>query len=271
MKFLQKIFQPTSISACLMVASLAVIAKDAKSQTLSACPASGIEDFSPNYTDGCYGTPDVYGVTFFEMGLCTADPMASGTFDRSTCTATFKDSGGLYKNIAGATVTLGAGTGEKPANGEYSYAYGLLSNVFTIKGSYTTTGGTGATYYTISDFVSGTSNVNTTGPAVEIEDTLTSFGSSCTTKGSETFGNGSMTAYVLDSSLSVATGCTGVSKLLGYMTLNSPIEITDNTAGLQMTFKVTNSGMTVSPNSGATTQVAALGNGPFSVQFTVFE
>ena len=61
----------------------------------------------------CYITPEVYKITIYEMGLCTADPLA-GTYvnssddvvtdyaiDESSCSSTFKNSNGSLVNLAG--------------------------------------------------------------------------------------------------------------------------------------------------------------------------
>ena len=210
-------------------------------------------------------------MTFYEMGLCTEDPMATGALDLSSCTASFKDTGGIYKDIAGTSVALGSGSGGvRPPNGKYQFAYAILSNTFTLKGNYAL----GATnYYSSSNYSSGSSNVTqgATTLAQEFEDNLTSFGGSgCTTKGSETFSNGTMTAYVLTSDLEVASGCTSVERLIGYMSLNSPVTITSDTEALKITFKVTNSGLSVEPaNDGLS--VFALASGAFSASFEVIE
>ena len=251
--------------------SLALIPTEASSQTMPACPATGSLTNFASYTSGCMGTPEVYGITFYEMGLCTNDPMGSGTLDKSTCTASFEDSTGIYKDIAGTSVELGAGTGGvRPPNGTYKYAYAIISNTFRLRGNYATSS---QNYYSSSDYSDGSSNVTAgaTSLAQEFEDNLTTFGgSSCTTTGSETFSNGTMTAYVLTSDLAVASGCTGVSRLIGYMTLNTPLKIGSTTEGIKMTFKVANSGMSVMPSSDGSS-VFALASGPFSASFTVIE
>ena len=268
---LKNFLKSAAMSATASAAAIAINPGNAFSQTIPACPATGTLVNFASYTSGCYGTPEVYAITFYEMGLCTSDPMSGGTLDKSTCTASFKDDGGVQKDIAGSSgVALGSGTGgTRPANGSYKYAYAILSNTFRLKANYATTTNN---YYSSSDYVSGSSNVTVgaTSLAQEFDDNLTSFGSSCATSGSETFSNGTMTAYVLNSSLEVATGCTGVTRLIGYMTLNTPIEIKPETEGLKMTFKVTNSGMTVQPNGGGTA-VAAISSGPFSASFTLIE
>jgi len=273
MKTLKSLLKSVVISAATCATSTAIMTDPAagQTQTIPACPATGSLSNFASYTSGCYGTPEVYKITFYEMGLCSSDPMAGGTLDKSTCTASFKDDGGIQKDIAGSSgVALGSGTGgTRPDNGSYKYAYAILSNTFRLKANYKVNT---INYYSSSDYSSGSSNVTAgaTSLAQEFDDNLTSFGQSCSTKGTETFSNGTMTAYVLNSGLEVATGCTGVTRLIGYMTLNTPIEIKPETEGLKMTFKVTNSGMTVQP-TGDGQEVFAFSSGPFSASFTLIE
>jgi len=271
MNSLKDFLKSAGILTVASASAMAIAPDKALSQSIPACPSTGSLGNFASYTSGCYGTPEVYKITFYEMGLCTSAPFAGGAVDLTNCTASFKDPSGVQKDIAGSSgVALGSGTGGiRPANGSYKYAYAILSNTFRLKANYATTT---TNYYSSSDYSSGSSNVTAgaTTLAQEFDDNLTSFGSTCSTQGSESFANGTMTAYVLTSSLQEATGCSGVSRLIGYMTLNQPIEIKSNTEGLKMTFKVTNSGMTVQP-TGDGSAVGAISSGPFSASFTLIE
>ena len=72
---------------------------------------------------------------------------------------------------------------------------------------------------------------------------------------------------MLDSDSSISE-CSGQEKLLGVMKMSSDLIISDATAGLKMTFTVTNNGMSVVTNSAGTD--IFVDSGPFSVKFDTF-
>ena len=285
MNFSKSFLKLAFSAAALSSSAFILVPRDAnaQAQAMPACPATNTVTNAQFDTIGggnggtCKGTPDVYGLTFYEMGLCQGNPMASGTFDSSICTATFTSTGGEFHDIAGATVVLGSDAGTtRPANGTYDSPYVIISNVFTLKGSYATTDG-GTWFSDGTPQTGNTANMKNTGPAVEFKEPLTNFGGGggggCESKGTDSQSNGTLNAWVTDGALKEATSCTGVSRIVGVMTLNSPIVIDDSVTGLQVDFTVENNGMTFIGHPGApgiaTGRPFQAGSGPFAASFTL--
>ena len=283
MKFLKPLLK-LSISAIVLGTSAGIVLKpnQAHAQALPVCPTTNTITNADAIAAGgaCKGTPTVYGLTFYEMGLCQGSPMASGTFDPTQCTATFTSTSGEFHDIAGATVVLGSDTDTvRPANGTYDSPYIIISNVFTLQGSYGTTGAGGVERFSDGTaYTDGAANVTAGISATQFTDTLTNFGGGggvCESQGTDSQSNGTLNAWVTDSSLNEATSCTGVTRIVGVMTLNSPITIDDTVTGLQVDFNVENNGMTVmSAQPGNAEGFAAgspyaIGSGPFSASFTI--
>lgn len=283
-------FTTKALALCASVAAvIGAMPQRVEAQTMAACPATSSMTLAafaadPTYQGSCAGTPTVYGLTFYEMGLCQTDPMSSGTFDPTSagCVPTFQSSGGEYHDIAGATVTLGSDTGtERPADGDYGVAYVVFSNVFTLKGSYGFAAGGGAAatnWVSNGDPTSETaSNADNGGTPQEFTDTLTTFGGGagggCDPDWAEPQANGTLNAYIatgsISSGLTTDTSCASATTVVGALTLTSPITISSSTTGLQVDFSVTNNGLSVmgSVNGGN----PGFGSGPFSATFTVLE
>ena len=254
---------------------------EANAQLAPACPASGTESSLGAYTSGCSGTPSYYGIRIFEMGLCTSDPLATGNFDPSSCTKTYENPTAGVTNLAGnAVVDLTGGTSlPRIANGSYSYPYIRLSNEFLLQGSYTV-GGT--TYHSTSPS-NGYGGVwaKTTGSAETYTDVVRSFGQSCQTELTASVPGGGLQAVLIDNNTSTVLSCSPgtANGIVGRIALSSPIVIEEATQGLQVSFQVTNSGMTLFPlSAGASTPtgistpgaVASFGGGAFSAIFAVY-
>ena len=283
MKFLKAILKASLLSGASAGLIACLPTQQANAQTMTACPATNtITAAQFGALGSCAGTPEVYGLTFYEMGLCQGNPMTSGTFDPSNCVATFESTGGEYHDIAGASVVLGADAGVRPADGTYDTAYVIFQNVFTLKGNYAITtdfaGNPGTTnfYSDGTNYSDGVQNVQigATSQAVEFTDTLTTFdggGGTCDPDWAEPQSNGTLNAYVTDGSLSVATSCTGATRIVGALVLNSPITIDSTVTGLQVDFSVTNNGMSVIGDNDQATAgpQPAFGSGPFSATFTI--
>ena len=201
------------------------------------------------------------------MGLCTADPLGSGTFVRTTCSATF--TGPTTADLAGgASVSLGS-SGSRPADGSYSHAYIVIGNTFGLSGEYELSAGP----------YSGTYRSDSTGfaflkgPLTNFTETLNSFDDppACDPKASDTVGGGTLTAFVADTTLVTASSCTGVSRIVASFAPSSSIVIDSAATGLKVTFSVTDNGMTVMDDDGInkTGVVTAFTSGPFSPTFTI--
>ena len=242
----------------------------------------------------CYGTPEIYGVTIYRMGLCTGNPAPSvgGAPDTSTCTFTFEkdDSIGESKSFAaGGEVDLSDEYSSAPAVGEYKYAYIEIKNSFDIKAKYGPLGDSdNTTYYTNGTFgssstVTGESTSPGDGASDEYVATTapltTFFGDEgdevCAATADESVSGGTIRAYLLDSSDNLiadddsVSECSGVSKLLGVMELTDDVKITASTTSLKATFTVTNNGTTIIYDDG--TDGIIFDSGPFSVAFETSE
>ncbi len=235
----------------------------------------------------CRSTPDQYGVTVFKMGFCEKNPgnptgssILEGTKpDYSSCTWAFESASGEVADFsAGGSVDLSKAASSAPAAGVYPHAVMLISKDFRIKGKYGPVAG--KTYYTTSRFEESSTNISdydvTTAPLKSFDGP-----SICTaTTENNVVAGGTISAYLLDStgtmlvSDSSDTGapCTGMEKLLGVMNMSSDLTISDTTSGLEMTFIVTNNGMSVMANGveGEPPSEIIMDSGPFSVTFETF-
>ena len=235
----------------------------------------------------CRSTPDQYGVTVFKMGFCKKNPgnptgssiLEGSTPDYSSCTWAFESTSGEVADFsAGGSVNLSEIASSEPASGVYPHAVMLISKDFRIKGKYGPVAGN--TYYTTSTFEQSSTNISdyavTTAPLKSFDGPTIC---TATTENNVVVG-GTISAYLLDStgtmlvSDSADTGapCTGMEKLLGVMNMSSDLTISDTTSGLEMTFVVTNNGMSVMANGaeGEPPSEIIMDSGPFSVTFETF-
>ena len=147
-----------------------------------AC-STGANVFSGSNT-ACRFTPQLYKSSVFEMGLCTANPMAGAALDRTSCTTVFTatdQTNGSEHDFALGDVNL-VGTSTSPAIGTYQYPYIILNNVFSVKGAFTKADS--MTFYINNDGGSGScGSVDTSGPAEECTSTLNQFGQTATCDG----------------------------------------------------------------------------------------
>ena len=269
----------------------------------SACPdASSVT--SPNgsgdatsfiaLSEGsCYETPEEYGVTIYKMGLCTSNPAPSSAGsapDTSSCSFNFEKDDGVGEAAsfaAGGEVDLSATYSSRPDVGEYEFAYIEIKNSFDVKAKYGPLGdASNTTYFTNGTFgeagtVTGASTTPTAsdGYATTTAPLNTFFGDGgtaiCAGTAEESVTGGTIRAYLLDSSDkliaddSSVTECSGVTKLLGVMQLDTKVNITASTTSVKTTFKVTDNGTTVIYDDG--TDGLQFDSGPFSVSFETSE
>ena len=236
----------------------------------------------------CRSTPEQYGVTVYKMGFCTKNPgnptgssiLEGSKPDYSSCTWAYENSSGETADFsAGGSVDLSEAYSSTPAAGTYPHAVMLISHEFRIKGKFGPVAG--KTFYTTDTFMDSTNDISswdtTTAP-------LTSFSGptecTATTEGEAVVG-GTISAYLLDSTgtmlvsdstTNTGAACTGMEKLLGVMNMSSNLTISDTTSGLEMTFIVTNNGMSVMANGGdgVPPSEIIMDSGPFSVSFDTF-
>ena len=74
--------------------------KPAESSTrLTACAPSGtVADLSAE-ADPCFFTPEMLKITFYEIGFCTSDPLATSTFDSSSCFKSWSNPSGFETDL----------------------------------------------------------------------------------------------------------------------------------------------------------------------------
>ena len=265
---MKRIIRNLAGTVILALSAFAMSASEVKAQTLPVCPTSGTAG-TLGAGGVCRGTPDRYEVTVYEMGLCTSDPLSSGNYNNTTCTATFTSAGGTNANLAGgASITLGSsgsGGGVRPADGSYGWAYIIIGNTFGLRGEYELVGGAAPGVY--GSTATGNAVIGAT--PTDFTETLTNFDPSgaCTPTAWENVGTGRLDAAIADSSLTTATSCTGVTRIIGSFAPSTPIVIDPATTGIQVTFSVTNNGMTLVAAPGV--PLDSFESGPFSPSFTI--
>ena len=233
------------------IGTKSVFALSATSMTLCSDTGNLIAAASGGSQGYCRFTPLKYEVAIYEMGVCTADPMTGTEFNRALCTATFTatdtsngDVQDMVKTLDG-TISL-TGTSSRPATGTYGFPYVIIGNTVTVRGEFEN-GGT--TYYGLAN-----GSVDTTGPSADLASALKTFGPSTACDGTYTgasASNGTIDAYLTDTALDKKSGggdyngsdgCTGITRLVGLMTLNTPITITNNTIEFKFIFNIRNFG-----------------------------
>ena len=190
---------------------------------------------------------------------------------------------------AGGEVDLSETYSSRPDVGEYEYAYIEIKNSFDIKAKYGPLGdAANTTYYTngthgSSSTVTGAFTSPRDGASDEYATTTapmtTFFGDEgaevLAATADESVTGGTIRAYLLDSSDNLiadddsVTECSGVTKLLGIMQLDTKVNITASTTSVKTTFKVTDNGTTVIYDDGA--DGILFDSGPFSVSFETSE
>ena len=231
----------------------------------------------------CTDTPDRFEITIYELGLCTAQPIKTGsprTFSRDDCVVTMTSSGSVA-DLANSTVTLPSMNG-RPASNTYTHAYIILTNTFGLKGSVTIKNGSGDDVKycpdTNGDSTGGTTAASgfcTPQPHTEI---LNDFGDGSFSayfpldaEDGEMDGGGKVSALLTgdDVNLTTATQASEAKRLIGVFETNSgnPVVINDQTNGLEMQLTVTDIGYGIGFSGG---QPVDFGSQPFKPIFTTF-
>ena len=241
----------------------------------STCAASG----TMMTADGdCKSTPTEYSIKIYEMGFCSSYPYStaktSEAIDKSSCVATYTDTSPSTVNIAdviGGKLTL-PGVSSAPTEGTYTYPYMIMGHAFTISGQFTNSS---TTYYSTSS-----GGVSTTASDLAtITDNLTNFGApnKCYSGfiGASVTG-GTLDAFVANSGLTrgtetdVSSGeCTKSGRIVGVMTLTTPVTVTSDTYAVIFNFIMTDYGVQWNDDAGSNSVPDAFGSGPFSGYFTV--
>ena len=274
MYILIKLISFLSILFSLMLinkTSFAVTAED------SGPCSTGTNLFSTTAT-ACRFTPQTYKASVYEMGLCSVNPMAGASLDKSTCTTVFTATD--QTNDSEHDFALGdavlAGVSTRPANGTYQFPYIILSNVFTIKAQFTKADNT--TFYVHNDGGGGScGTADTTSPAQECTSTLNQFAQNNVCDGEyldAPVSIGTINGYLMQNSTldkrdgvgeTASNVCSNVDRLVGVINMNTPIVISPATISFKFIFNVTGYGAQMftntapgnNPNGGG-------GSGPFS-------
>ena len=274
MYILIKVISFLSILFSLMLinkTSFAVTAED------SGPCSTGTNLFSTTAT-ACRFTPQTYKASVYEMGLCSVNPMAGASLDKSTCTTVFtatdQTNGSEHDFALGDAVLAGVST--RPANGTYQFPYIILSNVFTIKAQFTKADNT--TFYVHNDGGGGScGTADTTSPAQECTSTLNQFAQNNVCDGEyldAPVSIGTINGYLMQNSTldkrdgageTASNVCSNVDRLVGVINMDTPIVISPATISFKFIFNVTGYGAQMftntapgnNPNGGG-------GSGPFS-------
>ena len=253
-------------------------------ETVKACDA-GTNLFEGTAT-ACRFTPQSYKASVYEMGLCTVNPMAGASLDRSTCTKVFTATdlvNGSAHDFALGDVDL-AGASTRPDNGIYKFPYIILKNVFTIKAQFAK----GSDTWFVRKDGSGACDAvikNSGSAAQECTSSLVQFAQTAACDGEylgARFEGGTLNGYLVRSSdldkrdgsgEGNAGSCTGVDRLVGVMELDTSLDINPSVMSFKFTFNVTGYGAQMftsaaRPNDNAND---GGGSGPFSGFFTVTE
>jgi hypothetical protein len=176
---------------------------------VSACPTSG----NMTAVDGsCRATPTKYGITIYEMGLCSSHPYGTAkdaaTFDSSTCVVTYSDPTASEVDLAASIggVSPLTGTSTAPTPGTYKFPYIVMGSTFTVSGEITHD-----TFGTLrSNGSSGSNGVSVTDQA----DSLVQFGDSASTCYSGYLG-AAVTGGVIDGFITNTSLARGATATLG--------------------------------------------------------
>ena len=249
--------------------------KPAESTTITACAPSGtVADFSAE-ADPCFFTPEMFKVTFYEIGFCTSDPLASNTFDSSSCFKSWSNPSGFETDLGLKRFEKMDGTVYRINNGTYKHAYAIMNNSWMYKGSYSFNNGT--TWYTKTGPNGGderTTNVNEYGTW---NDNIV-----CMT-GAEGRGNcadyrnttayGPVKAVLTDSTLNTCVStdnatCDSATRVVGALNMNNNLVMDSSVKGYRFKWVITNMGIGVNHDEG---QPGGFQGGPFVPDVTLIK
>ncbi len=222
----------------------------------------------------CVLTPERYGVKIYEMGLCTSNPLSNNNFSKASCFTSLSNSSPATTDMAtGETFNLSSLDG-RPKSGAYTHAYIIISPEFELKFTYKLNN---TDYYSNgvnSSASNPVNNVSTIGPSEPFIETLNDFGDEeegFSASAQAMVSGGSISALLTDSNLNTSTAAAQTQRLVGVFTPDNPIQISDETSGLEVKFIVTNQGGALEAcETRFVDQVCNYGSGPFSAKFTPF-
>jgi len=239
---------------------------------VTACsPTDTVTDMSGE-ANACFITPEMLKVTFYEIGFCTSDPLATGTFVSTTCSKSWDNTSGFETDIGQKSFANMTGTTYKVPNATYEYAYAIMNNTWTYKAQYKLSGGD--TYYTNStnglvttteseygewtDDISNMLGQETTGLCYDFEASTT---------------GGTVTAVLANSSLVTATDqttCNNATRVVGSVDLTSSVTMDDSVKGYKLNWQITDMGIGLSHGNVNKIPYDWRG-GPFTPVFTLIK
>ena len=227
----------------------------------------------------CSDTPERFEITIHELGLCTAQPIQTGsprTFSKDNCVVTMTSTG-VTADLANNIVSLPEMNGRPPSN-TYTHAYIIITNTFGLRGSVTIKDGSGndVKYCSASngDSTAGTTSASGFCTAQDHTETLDDFGDSSFSAyfaPATMDGGGKVSALLTaaDANFTTATNTGEVERLIGVFETNSgtPVVINNSTNGLEMQLTVTDIGYGIQFVNG---EPYNFGSMPFKPVFTTF-
>lgn len=281
------LFSIIKISAIFIITSVNLLMAD--SHVDECTITDGVFSQNEVIIDGyCASAPDSYEVTVYEMYLCTAAPSAPTTTSSMGLENCFKN----WESASGAVLAVQQnqtidvpGTMTRPPNDTYTHGVMLIDNTFGITMSMqfdlsvTAQDGTSGIYCAT---VAGSEPFGSSGTiptasstcgaspitAGKFVEELTSFndGDHTATATADNLNGTSaeLNGYLIDTNGYLADDDADVDRLIGRLLFASPVNFTDSTSTLTMSFNV---GEGMSLYRGASTDLV-FGSGPFQAIIT---
>tara|TARA_A100001388_G_scaffold264035_1_gene234952 strand:+ start:442 stop:1263 length:822 start_codon:yes stop_codon:yes gene_type:complete len=248
--------------------------KPAESSTrFTACAPSGtVADLSAE-ADPCYFTPEMLKITFYEVGFCTSDPLASNTFDSSSCFRSWSNPSGFETDLGLKKFENMDGTVYRIADGTYTHAYVIMNPTWVYKASYSFNNGT--TWYTKTGPQGGderTTNISEYGTWTKRITCQTGEegGNNCADyRNTTTYGP--VKSLLTDSNFNTCRSekeCATSTRLVGALSMNNNLVVDPSVRGYKLKWIITNMGIGVYHNGGLPGGFTA---GPFVPDFTLIK
>ena len=242
---------------------------------LTPCADSGTVADLSGEANPCFLTPETLKVTFYEVGFCTSDPLATGTFVNTSCEKSWENSSGFESDIGLKRFETMDGKTFRVPNGTFTHSYAIMSNVWKLKGQYKLTHDGGTTYYTNS-----TNGLVTTSEADygewtdDIENMEGQEGTNLCYDFSATSSGATVKAVLTDSNFITATNtstCQSATRLIGTVQLSSPVVMDDSVKGYRLNWKITNMGIGLNDNGNGDNLPVDWRGGPFFSEFSLIK
>ena len=246
------------------------LTKTEKTLALDACATSDTVTTMAAESNPCFTTPEMLKVKFYEIGFCTSDPLASGTFDNSTCSKSWDNTSGFTSDIGQKNYEAMSGNTYRVPNGTYGHAYAILNNEWTYKGKYKFKDGD--TFYTRSDGGVTTDIDSYAEWKDDISNLLGEESTGLCYDYSASTTDGTLTAVLANSNNVTATDtstCESATKVIGSIALNTSLTMDDFITLYRLTWKITNLGIGMTHFNNGSNQVPnSFRGGPFTPIFS---